>query len=66
MNFAILTGVLRIAKESIFSGLNNLRVCSILDNAYADVMGFTEEEVTQIAKDTNEEQALPALKKWKA
>ena len=64
LNFAILTGVLRIAKESIFSGLNNLRVCSILDNAYDDVMGFTEEEVTQIAKDTNEEQALPALKKW--
>ena len=29
-------------------------------------MGFTEEEVTQIAKDTNEERALPALKKWKA
>ena len=45
LNFAILTGVLRIAKESIFSGLNNLRVCSILDNAYADVMGFTEEEL---------------------
>lgn len=51
-------------QRELFSGLNNLRVCSILDNAYADVMGFTEEEITQIAKDTNEEQALPALKKW--
>lgn len=39
--FAVLTGVLRIAKESIFSGLNNLKVCSVMTRMYADVMGFT-------------------------
>lgn len=64
LNFAILTGVLRIAKESIFSGLNNLHTCSILDNTYADVMGFTKAEVAKMARDTHEEQALPVLKKW--
>ena len=64
LNFAILTGVLRIAKESIFSGLNNLRTCSILDNTYADVMGFTKAEVAKMARDTHEEKALPVLKKW--
>lgn len=59
LNFAILTGVLRIAKESIFSGLNNLRTCSILDNTYADVMGFTKAEVAKMARDTHEEKHYP-------
>lgn len=45
LNFAILTGVLRIAKESIFSGLNNLDVYSVMDEEYSSVMGFTTAEV---------------------
>ena len=51
LSFAVLTGVLRIAKESIFSGLNNLSVCSVLSHAYQDAFGFTEEDVNKLARD---------------
>lgn len=47
MEKACLTGVLRVAKESIFSGLNNLKVSSILSNRYSDKFGFLEEEVKE-------------------
>lgn len=43
--FGFLTGILRVAKESIFSGLNNLKVNTILDNAYSQYFGFTKSEV---------------------
>lgn len=43
--FGFLTGILRIAKESIFSGMNNLKTNSILDNNYSSYFGFTNEEV---------------------
>ena len=46
--YGFLTGILRVAKESIFSGLNNLSVNSILDNPYSDYFGFTKNEVEQI------------------
>ena len=49
-SFAVLTGVYRIAKESIFSGLNNLVVYTIFDNEMADKYGFTEEEVVEMIK----------------
>ena len=49
LDFAVLTGVLRIAKESIFSGLNNLDVYSVLNGTYSDVFGFTPEEITRMA-----------------
>lgn len=42
---AILTGIQRIAKENIFSGLNNLVVCTVQDEDYDDCFGFTEQEV---------------------
>lgn len=64
LEFAILTGVLRIAKESIFSGLNNLHVCSVLSQAYSDVFGFTPQEVAQIARDLDCEANLNELKMW--
>ena len=48
LQFAILTGVLRIAKESIFSGLNNLDVYSVLSKEYGHVFGFTQAEVEEI------------------
>ncbi|WP_026650985.1 AAA family ATPase [Butyrivibrio proteoclasticus] len=53
MNFAILTGVLRIAKESIFSDLNNLDVCSVVSDKYSDVFGFNNDDIDQILKDYN-------------
>ena len=46
--FGFLTGILRVAKESIFSGLNNLKVYSITDNLYSEYFGFTETEVKQL------------------
>ncbi|MCD6450707.1 MAG: AAA family ATPase [Thermotogaceae bacterium] len=50
LEFGILTGVYRIAKESIFSGLNNLAVYTIFDNEMADKYGFTQEEVDEMLK----------------
>lgn len=46
--FALVTGILRVAKESIFSGLNNLKVCSLIDECNSDMFGFTQSEVTQL------------------
>ena len=45
---AILTGIQRIAKENIFSGLNNLVVCTVQDEDYDDCFGFTEQEVKEL------------------
>ncbi len=49
LSYGFLTGILRVAKESIFSGLNNLKINSILDNRYSEYFGFTPEEVREIA-----------------
>ena len=51
LHFAVLTGVLRIAKESIFSGLNNLMVCSVLTQSYSNSFGFTAEEIRRMLFD---------------
>lgn len=64
LDFAILTGVLRIAKESIFSGLNNLDVCSVLRDKYSDVFGFTPEEIVRMTEDLGVTDALAELKQW--
>lgn len=48
--FGFLTGILRVAKESIFSGMNNLKVYSITDTLYSEYFGFTEDEVKQMLK----------------
>lgn len=64
LEFAVLTGVLRVAKESIFSGLNNLKVCSVLSEAYSDVFGFTGEEVARMAADLQMEDKLPEIREW--
>lgn len=64
LEFAVLTGVLRVTKESIFSGLNNLHVCSVLENDYGDVFGFTPDEVQGIAAQLDREDKLPELKEW--
>ena len=47
--YGFLTGILRVAKESIFSGLNNLVINSVLDNKYSEYFGFTAEEVREMA-----------------
>lgn len=47
---AMLTGIQRVAKENIFSGLNNLIVCTVCDSEYSDCFGFTEEETTELLR----------------
>ena len=64
LEFAVLTGVLRVAKESIFSGLNNLRVCTVLSEAYSDVFGFTREEVALLAEAVGHQDKLPEIQAW--
>ncbi len=50
LSFGFMTGILRVAKESIFSGLNNLTINSILDNKYSEYFGFTSDEVKEMAE----------------
>ncbi len=64
LEFAVLTGVLRVAKESIFSDLNNLDVCSVLSTRYEDIIGFTPDEVSKMANDLHREDRLPEIRKW--
>ena len=64
LEFSVLTGVLRVAKESIFSGLNNLKVCSVLSEDYSDIFGFTGEEVARMAADLQREDKLPEIRAW--
>ncbi len=61
---AVLTGILRVAKESIFSGLNNIRVASIISEYSADKFGFTEEEVVDLMKYYGEEDKIEEVKSW--
>lgn len=49
LSYGFLTGILRVAKESIFSGLNNLKINSVLDNRYSEYFGFTPVEVREMA-----------------
>lgn len=64
LEFGILTGILRIAKESLFSGLNNLVVNTILDEKYSGYFGFTPEEVTEMASYYSREDKLPEIQSW--
>ncbi|MBQ7478557.1 MAG: AAA family ATPase [Selenomonadaceae bacterium] len=61
---AVLTGVTRISKESIFSGLNHLNVCSVLTEKYSDAFGFTQEEAARLMEDCGVGDKLPELKRW--
>lgn len=64
LSFGFLTGILRVAKESIFSGLNNLKVYSVLDNRYSQYFGFTAEEVAEMATYYNKKDKLAELADW--
>lgn len=64
LEMGIMTGILRVAKENIFSGLNNLRVHTILDNRFTEYFGITENEVEKALKDFNLEFELQDVQKW--
>ncbi|MFG6355831.1 MAG: AAA family ATPase [Acetatifactor sp.] len=64
LSYGFLTGILRVAKESIFSGLNNLKVNSILDNRYSGYFGFTPEEVKAIARYYHAEEKYAEICAW--
>jgi len=64
LEFALITGCLRISKESIFTGLNNLKIISILDDKYDEFFGFTDQEVLKICEDYNMLQKYEILKAW--
>lgn len=61
---AVLTGILRVAKESIFSGLNNVKVFSILKTPFADKFGLTEEEVKKALEQFDLHQNLEEVEQW--
>lgn len=64
LEFSVITGCLRISKESIFTGLNNLEVNSILSETYSEHFGFVQSEVDDILEYYNLSQKRDELKKW--
>ncbi|MDY2596202.1 MAG: AAA family ATPase [Oliverpabstia sp.] len=62
--FAVLTGCLRVSKESIFTGLNNFKVLSVADARYDEHFGFTDAEVKQLLQDYCLEGHLKETKEW--
>ncbi len=61
---AVITGILRIAKESLFSGLNNVKVYTLLDREYADYFGFTETETTELLRRANLTKQADEIRHW--
>jgi len=64
LSYGFLTGILRVAKESIFSGLNNIKVNSVLDNRYSEYFGFTSEEVQEMAEYYGAPEKYEELCEW--
>ena len=64
LSYGFLTGILRVAKESIFSGLNNLKINSILDDRYSEYFGFTSDEVQEMAEYFGACEKYPELCDW--
>ena len=64
LEFAVLTGCLRISKESIFTGMNNLRVYPVTDNSLSEYYGFTQSEVEALAEYYDMQDKLDELKTW--
>lgn len=62
--FGVLTGILRVSKENLFSGLNNPIVNSVLDEKYSQYFGFTEDEVTEMAEYYGKLDKLDELREW--
>ena len=64
LEFSVITGCLRISRESIFTGLNNLKIISILDDRYDEYFGFTDEETKEICNDYNMIEKYEIIKEW--
>ncbi len=64
LQFAVITGCLRISKESIFTGLNHLNIISVLDRRYSEHFGFTEQEVIRMMSYYEVESRFPTMKEW--
>ena len=64
LEFSVITGCLRISRESIFTGLNNLEIISILNKSYSEYFGFTKEDLNVILKDYNLLEKEELIKKW--
>ena len=64
LEFSVITGCLRISRESIFTGLNNLNIISILNDRYAEYFGFSDDEVKEITKYYQLEEKYPLIKDW--
>jgi len=64
LEFAVITGCLRISKESIFTGLNNLNIISILNDNYSEHFGFVEDEVKGLLKQYDLEDLFEKVKEW--
>lgn len=64
LQFAVLTGCLRISKESIFTGLNNFKVMSITDSRFGEQFGFTDEEVKKLLSDYDMDSHFDEVKEW--
>ena len=61
---AVLTGITRVSKESLFSGLNNIAVYSVLNRQYKDYFGFTEKEVNRLVRKMDYQDKLTEMKAW--
>lgn len=64
LEFAVITGCLRISKESIFTGLNNLKIYSVLNEQYGNAFGFTQEEVDTLLRDYDLGQKRKEVRRW--
>ncbi|MCD8200905.1 MAG: AAA family ATPase, partial [Clostridia bacterium] len=64
LSFAVVMGITRVSKEGIFSGLNNLKVCSVLTDEYSQYFGFTDEEVDRILADCDCSKKKSEVRKW--
>ena len=64
LDFAVLTGITRVSKESIFSGLNNLDVCGVTSDSYSDCFGFTQQEAEKLMQDCGYAVKLNELQQW--
>jgi hypothetical protein len=64
LEFAVMTGCLRISRESIFTGLNNLNIISILNDRYAEYFGFSDDEVKELTKYYKLEEKYSLIKEW--
>ena len=64
VKMGVMTGVLRVAKEGMLSGLNNLNVFTVFDEPFSEYFGFTQDEVAEMARYYGREDKLPEIRSW--